>query len=162
MADLKDLFAAQWKLQVDSFDTDPFTLTDEERARFILWNAYALADELHELTGEVGWKPWATSRHVNSDAALREAVDLLHFFMNICMAVAPRTWSPDDVADHLVAGYYAKRQVNVDRQREGYDGVSGKCPSCKRDRSEAVIEEFSDGPLGVHPEEVCPCGYVWH
>jgi len=32
----------------------------------------------------------------------------------------------------VVAAYMTKRQKNIDRQTAGYDGVSTKCPRCKK------------------------------
>ncbi len=158
---LAELFRLQHELQTESFGLDPMKLEGEDRTRFILWNAYALADELHELPAEVGWKPWATSRHVNEGAATREGVDLLHFWMNIMMAVAP-SWcdTPEMAAEHAAVEYAAKRAANAKRQEDGYDGVNGKCPSCKRDETEAT-ETLIGGNPESEPQWMCPCGYVW-
>ena len=91
----------------------------------ITTQAYALTDEIHEATGEVGWKPWASSNHVNRAAYLGELVDAWHFFMNLCLLV-------NITPEELYAGYMDKIQVNHKRQDDGYDGVSGKCPGCRR------------------------------
>jgi hypothetical protein len=37
------------------------------------------------------------------------------------------------LADEVWAEYQAKVEVNAARMREGYDGVSTKCPICKRE-----------------------------
>src|SRR5690606_34705103 len=74
-ASLGQLVGLQYELQSESFGIDPLRLTDEERIEFIRWNVLALTDELHELLQEVGWKPWATSRHVNEPEATGELVD---------------------------------------------------------------------------------------
>src|SRR5690606_37354927 len=88
MSQLERMLVAQRQLQVDSFGVDPLKLTGDERAEFIRWNALALTDEIHEMLGEVGWKPWATARHVNHDLAVKELVDAWHFFMNLLLTVS--------------------------------------------------------------------------
>jgi hypothetical protein len=101
-------------------------MSTEMRIIYMKDMVLALVDELHEFLGEIGWKPWATSRHINEAAAQGELVDAFHFFLNLCLAV-------NMTADGLHEKYVQKRTVNVVRQEEGYDGVEGKCPGCKRD-----------------------------
>lgn len=122
---LEEIFDLQRKLQTESFGYDPVTMEGEERTQFIMWNVLALTDELHEALAEVGWKPWATSRHVNETRLQGELVDALHFLVNLCLAAGMS-------AEDLHEGYLDKRHRNAKRQEEGYDGVSGKCPHCKR------------------------------
>lgn len=152
------MLAMQHALQVTSFKKDPLTLEGEERIEFIRWNFIALVDELGEMMDEVGWKPWATSRHVNEVAATGELVDAWHFLMNLIMAVAPRGETPDLVAKRFVEGYVRKRLKNAQRQVEGYDGVSGKCRACKRDLEEAGIQEVVDGAGEVTARWCGGCG----
>jgi hypothetical protein len=123
---LTKMFDEQRQLQVKAYGADPGDIIDpEERAQFIKDMTLALEDELHEFLGEVGWKPWATSRHVNEAEAKGELVDAFHFFMNLCMAVH---MEPDELFDR----YMEKRHRNEQRQLKGYDGVEGKCYGCKR------------------------------
>lgn len=103
----------------------PRDFSDEGKIEFIKTNVLALTDELHEALNEVGWKPWASSRHINRDAFKGELVDALHFFMNLCIAAGID-------APELLEGYVSKSAKNVKRQKDGYDGVSEKCPGCKR------------------------------
>lgn len=131
--DLTELVRKQHQLQVDAHDADPLTMTNEERVVFIRWNVLALENELHEMLQEVGWKPWATSRHVNEQAALRELVDAFHFLMNLALAIAPRGWDVTQITDEFVTEYLFKRLKNQKRQEDGYDGVTGKCPTCHRE-----------------------------
>lgn len=119
------MFELQEDLQVDTFGQDPGLLDGEERIQFIKDHVMALEDELHEFLSETGWKPWALSRHVNEVAAQGELVDAFHFFMNLCLVVG---LSPE----MLYLKYTQKRTRNIERQQEGYDGVAGKCPQCKR------------------------------
>src|SRR5688572_32619334 len=129
------MLAAQRRLQIDSFKNDPCLLEGDEVAAFIDWNLTALVAEIHEARDEIGWKPWASSKHVNVDPLRKEMVDAVHFFMNILLAAhGPdvieygETW----LSDLFYLDYLSKREVNAERQANGYDGLSGKCPSCHR------------------------------
>lgn len=120
-----DALKAQLELQKKSFGSDPTKLQGDERADWIRWNVLALQDELHEALQETGWKPWATSRHVNRAAYISELVDAFHFFMNLMLVV-------DCSAEEFLDKYAEKRKINVQRQAEGYDGVANKCRMCGR------------------------------
>jgi len=116
---------AQLQLQINSFSSNPKELNDEEKVEWIRWNVLALEDELHELLAETGWKPWATSKHVNRDAFISELVDSFHFMMNLMLVV-------DCSAQEFLEKYFVKRGINEKRQADGYDGISGKCSHCHR------------------------------
>lgn len=123
---LRDALNDQDELQSSTYGgQSPRDLTGEARLQFIRVNVLALEDELHEALGETGWKPWATSDHVNEAAFQSELVDALHFLLNLMLA-------GHIDADEFLAEYQAKRLKNKKRQAEGYDGVSTKCPGCKR------------------------------
>lgn len=136
---LTQMLTLQRDLQVRSFGADPMTMSDEERVDYIRWNVLALTDELHEFLGEVGWKPWATSRHVNAEAALSELVDAWHFMMNLLLALGEPLAASHEatLARDFANRYFEKREVNARRQAEGYDGVTGKCGRCRRDLEES-------------------------
>lgn len=103
-----------------------YPLEGNELADYVTWNALALVKEVSELTDEFGWKNWAQNRGwVNRENALKEAVDVAHFLANILCAIGVTD-------EEWVAAYQAKQEVNRQRQREGYDGVSEKCQTCKR------------------------------
>lgn len=125
---LEEMMRVQRDLQTDHFKVWPYDLgqlTEEQRALLVKDNTLACLDELHEALNEVGWKPWASSRHVNEDALQGELIDAWHFLMNLFMLAG--------LTPHMVAERYrAKAQVNQARQAEGYDGVSTKCPGCRR------------------------------
>lgn len=104
----------------------------EEAIGFIHWNVTALVDELHELLGEIGWKPWATSKHINLEAARGEWVDALHFLLNLAMVLG---LTPDGI----VSRYDAKHEKNAKRQEDGYDGVTTKCPGCHRALDDTAV-----------------------
>ena len=116
-------------------------------------NVLALTDELHELLKEIGWKPWATSKHINYREARQELVDAWHFLMNLMLHL-------DVTAEDLWQGYHQKHKVNLRRQDDGYDGVTGKCPACKRGLSEVDVKEVH-ATMGALPriDLHCACGY---
>ena len=124
---------------------DPYQMSVEQLAKFITWNHTALVVELGEMLNEVGWKPWASSRHCEGDLALREMVDAWHFFLNIMLGIS--SWhslmhdgleSPEDVGEFFENYYREKNRKNLTRQIVGYDGVSTKCKSCRRELSETT------------------------
>jgi dimeric dUTPase (all-alpha-NTP-PPase superfamily) len=163
---LTEMLKAQRALQVDSFKQDPCLLEGEERIEFIRWNVLALEDELHEMLQETGWKPWATSRHVNADAAIKEMIDAWHFFMNLLLAImGPEIGIdlvvgriPEEVfTDIFVVRYLDKVKVNAQRQKDGYDGLTGKCVKCHRDLAEIKPVSYRFRP-DHSPIMACPCG----
>lgn len=113
-------------LQEEYFQRE-FPIDDpDELADYLVSNHTALIVEMSEFMGEVGWKDWATPRGwVNREAAVGELIDVGHFLANLLCAlgVTDAEWE---------ARYRDKQEVNRQRQRDGYDGVSGKCPQCHR------------------------------
>lgn len=136
---LCDMLEAQLKLQrelgnrIDAMD-------DEERIRYLKDNVIALISELNEFLGEIGWKPWASSRHINRFAAFGELRDAWQFLMNLMLATLDR--SPSMIAAQLETELYLKHSVNRARHESGYDGIADKCPSCKRDLGEVTLIEI--------------------
>lgn len=125
MSMLAEIFERQLELQKKSFGVDPQELDERERADYVRSMTLALIDELHEALGEIGWKPWATSRHMNREAFIGELIDALHFLVNLFLVAGA---NPDEVA----IKYFAKAAKNQKRQEQGYDGVAGKCSDCHR------------------------------
>ena len=134
------MFDRQFDLQTNTYGYNFADMTNEERVEFIRWNVLALQDELHEALGEVGWKPWATSKHINRDAYTGELVDAWHFFMNLCLVVGMQ-------GNELQSRYMAKASVNEQRQEDCYDGVSSKCPSCKRAYDDSAVKCVPAGAI---------------
>lgn len=122
----------------------PSTLTAPLRMEYIREQALALSDELHEALAETGWKTWATSNHINRDAYAGELADVFIFFMNL-MLIA------DITPSELMEIVRAKQIKNHKRQDDGYDGVTTKCPSCKR--------AYDDDAVKCTPEW-CDSNYV--
>lgn len=132
MSVLQQILNRQRELQKKYYGVDVATLTDEQRAEYIRSMALALADELHEALNETGWKPWATSRHINREAYLGELIDVLHFWANLVLVVNTNE-------EELTAMYFAKADKNAKRQLAGYDGVQGKCTTCGRAFDDAAV-----------------------
>lgn len=107
------------------YSTDPNYVGEGKRIDEFKDMLMALQDELHEALNEIGWKPWADSRHFNTEAVQGELVDAWCFLMSLMLLAGLD-------APTLYRKYMAKMTVNHKRQDEGYDGVSGKCQVCKR------------------------------
>jgi len=135
---LEEMLGAQRKLQVILTGRSPDELTTREQIQFMKDMYIALDDEMHELLGEIGWKPWATSKHINRDAAVSELVDAFHFIMNFMLVLRV-----DE--KELTELYYQKRQKNIDRHTEGYDGVTTKCSVCHRAYDDIHVNCYPPG-----------------
>lgn len=127
------------KLQETSFGVNYAELAGERLADYLLMNAFALADELHEAMAECRWKSWAVNRgELDQVAFAAEMVDLLHFAANMLVAAGVTD-------DQLWQEYHAKQDRNAVRQAApgGYDAVASKCPntSCRRelDKPKALV-----------------------
>jgi dimeric dUTPase (all-alpha-NTP-PPase superfamily) len=114
---------AQYRLQLRT-GNNILAMSVAEKVEYIKLNILALEDELHEALHETRWKPWTKGpRAINREAYLQELADCLHFMLNLYLAVNA---SPAEV----IAGYWAKNDVNHARQNAGYTG--DKCPVCHR------------------------------
>lgn len=137
---LEQLFQLQHDLQVETFGRNFQRMLIADRIQFIKEMQQALVAESVEALDEVGWKSWATSRHINREAYVGELVDVLHFWVNMLIALGD---DPADIATEVFNGYLAKRQRNIERQRDGYDGVSSKCFGCGRDKNDPGVACYS-------------------
>ena len=144
MKNILDLLRMQNQLQINmreanpNLEGSPLNMVDDEaKARFLTWNHTALIVELSEALDEVGWKPWASSRHINIREFIHEMVDAEHFKLNMLLAAAALSgWSIEQVAEEFDRYYDEKNAKNLHRQVTGYDGVTEKCPQCHRDLQE--------------------------
>lgn len=94
--------------------------------------ALAAIKEIGEALDETSWKPWTTGRPVlRKHSVGSELSDAFQFIMNMWFAAYPEL-SDDELADRMVAILEAKLAINESRRVSGYDGVSSKCPRCKR------------------------------
>lgn len=154
---LTQMFRLQYLLQTETYDINLHEMTDEQRIQFIKDNILAATDELHEAMAETGWKPWATSRHINEDAYLNEIIDLWHFVMNLVLATGHH---PDFLAEQFHQRYMAKRRKNIQRQEDGYDGVAGKCSQCKRALDDSAVNCWKRGDQGWCDENQCHINFL--
>jgi dimeric dUTPase (all-alpha-NTP-PPase superfamily) len=108
-----------------------------ELADFVVMNHTSAVTELSEFMDEVGWKNWTENRGwVNRDAAVGELVDVAHFVANLLCALGVTD-------DEWEQRYRNKQEMNKQRQRTGYDGVSNKCLRCKRALDEVEFDPVS-------------------
>lgn len=139
---LAEAFENQRRLQEEVYHALPDTEDNEAVVEFIRTNILALEDELHEALAEVGWKPWATSRHVNREAFLGEMTDAFHFFMNLLIVTG---YDGQD----LLKAYEQKSMINEQRQIDGYDGISSKCPGCGRALDDPSVRCHREGGISA-------------
>ena len=79
----------------------------------------AMISELSELLDEVNFKWWKNKKKVNEQLVKEELVDILHFFVSMCLVY-------DMDAEELFSMYMDKNKENFDRQnglspKIGYD-----------------------------------------
>jgi hypothetical protein len=155
---LRNMLADQLNVQaVIQPDAKPLNeMTDiEDRLEAIRYNYIALVQELSEAMNEVGWKSWATSRHINQEM-FGELRDVFQFLVNLMFLATGD--SPDQLADRLMKDLKAKHEVNIQRALSSYDGVSTKCPGCKRALDEVGLT-IIHMPNDVEIDKVlCICG----
>jgi dimeric dUTPase (all-alpha-NTP-PPase superfamily) len=89
------------------------TLTEEEKAKWVLNYTRAMTQEIAELVDSVPWKWWAKYQKFDEQNARVEVVDLFHFLISIAQVLG---MSADDVHQ----AYLKKNQVNHQRQDSGY------------------------------------------
>ena len=87
--------------------------------QWIQKDVLAMISELAELLDEVNFKWWKNEKPIDEAALHGELVDILHFFISMCIRAGMN-------ADSLFEGYIAKNRENFDRQygrseKKGYD-----------------------------------------
>jgi phosphoribosyl-ATP pyrophosphohydrolase len=128
---LAEMFTRQAALQRYSYNVNfkEMSVEVEDRAEYVRMNTLAGIVELTEALNETGWKTWATNRDYDATKVISEIVDAWHFMMNIMLASGIE---PETLASLFFDKYVVKNRRNAERQEEGYDGVSTKCPHCSR------------------------------
>jgi len=113
---LKLIFDKQANLQDKLYGLDNLIKNQE----FINVNILAMLDELSEVLRETEWKNpnkikygWKKTQKFNEENFKEELVDLLHFFINLCIASGM-----DD--NELLFRYINKNKVNHKRKESGY------------------------------------------
>ena len=135
-----ELLQAQLDLQfaIPPKDRDVRELSDDDRAEFMTWNSWALADELHEAMAEVGWKPWSTDRSIDHRRFMGEMADALHFFLNL-LIVGSGVKNMDELGWMFERAYMTKRDTNFARHQDSDYSGKEKCGHCHRDLKEVDV-----------------------
>ena len=89
------------------------SMSDEEKAKWVLNYTRAMQQEIAELIDSVPWKWWAKYQEFDEQNAKVEVVDLFHFLISLAQVL----WmTPEDVYE----AYTKKNKVNHSRQDSGY------------------------------------------
>lgn len=143
---LDDVFGRQADFQ-RHINAHPEDIVEpQELIDYIIYMKTALEHELSEMLQEIGWKPWATSRHINVEGVKSELVDTFQFFMNLCFSVGLS-------ATELIDRHQNKLKINYQRADAGYDGKSTKCGWCGR----ALDDEYVSCEAQVEGTEFSYC-----
>lgn len=113
---LDTIFALQRRF--DEYLAAKRDLSDITREQWIQKETLAMLSELAELIDEVNFKWWKNPKPVDDDRVKEELVDILHFFVSMCIKMGMD-------ADELCGRYIRKNEENFKRQRglsdkEGY------------------------------------------
>ena len=116
MDKLETIFALQKALDTDIQERRSLDFPMEQ---WIQKDVLAMISELAELLDEVNFKWWKNAKPVDEAALHGELVDILHFFISMCIRAGMD-------ADKLYNGYIEKNNENFDRQygrslKKGYD-----------------------------------------
>lgn len=121
---LQEMLDTQMLLQTE-FDWRATSEDPQTSCEYIKDMCIALAAETMEMMEETGWKPWSNSWHVNREEARAEWIDCWHFLLNL----ANKLGMDEDMIRTL---YQRKADINLNRIRNNYDGVTTKCKGCGR------------------------------
>lgn len=126
-----------WLEQQDTYQRQSYGLhlrkmTEEERLSYIDEMCKAAMLELGEAYNEFSWKSWAKNQFRNQDALTSELVDVLFFVANALVANGV-------TSEQLTKKYRSKMGINTQRQVQGYDTSTGKCPKCKRALDDTAV-----------------------
>lgn len=93
----------------------PDTNDPEHVSRYIREVVLCATDELHEVLGEVHWKPWKDKRGIRDIRAYREELaDVMHFILDLYLAAGL-------TGEDILIDYMAKHHENIDRTtRDSY------------------------------------------
>lgn len=113
MDKLEHIFALQKQFNDELFSRRPEgNFTREEWLQKLI---LATNVELAELADEINYKWWKDAKPIDEDAVKEELVDVLHFFVCMCLRMGM-------TAEELHARYIGKNEENFNRQR----GLSAK------------------------------------
>ena len=117
---LNKIFALQSKLDGDIAERRGLDAPCEQNeCEWMQRKILAMLSELAELLDEVNFKWWKNPKPVDDDRVKSELVDILHFFVSMCLTAGMD-------ADELYRRYLDKNKENFDRQygrseKKGYD-----------------------------------------
>lgn len=94
---------------------------DYSMPEWIQKETLAMISELAELIDEVNFKWWKNEKPVDDDKVKDELVDILHFFVSMCIKTGM-------TADELCERYLLKNKENFNRQsgkseKTGYENI---------------------------------------
>ena len=112
MDKLEEIFRLQESLN-KRIGVDTTSLSDEDKAKWILNYTRAMNQEIAELIDSVPWKWWAKYQKFDEQNARVEVVDLFHFLVSMAQVLG---MTPEDI----FAAYQKKNEVNLKRQETGY------------------------------------------
>lgn len=121
------------KHQKAAYGIDLDAMTEEELVKYIDDMLRAAMLEIAEAYNELSWKSWAKSTYINREELIGEGIDVLIFIGN-ALAAAGAT------SEEVNRRYLSKMGLNAQRQRYGYDGVSTKCPVCRRALDDEAVK----------------------
>jgi dimeric dUTPase (all-alpha-NTP-PPase superfamily) len=118
---LSDIFELQQALNDDI--RQKRNLDGISHEQWIQKQTLAMLSEMAELLDEVNFKWWKNPKPVDAGAVKEELVDILHFFVSMCLEAG---LTPQELYER----YVFKNRENFDRQlgrssKPGYD--AGKC-----------------------------------
>lgn len=118
MDKLDTVFNMQKALDEDIIRRRNLEYSDEE---WMQKEVLAMVSELSEVLDEVNFKWWKNKKPINTEALQGELVDILHFFVSMCLHAGLD-------AETLFQKYIEKNKENFDRQygrseKKGYDPV---------------------------------------
>jgi hypothetical protein len=117
-------------------------MSTEELIEYLKGQVMALQAETIEALDEMSWKPWTHGeKFVNRDTMLGECADILCFLVNIVLGLG-------FTSQDFYAAHQEKALRNIKRQEDKYDGVSDKCPTCRRDLNDLKAKNISTGNFG--------------
>lgn len=113
-----------------------------ELIEYLKGQIMALQAETIEALDEMSWKPWTHGeKTINREAMLGECADILCFLVNIVLGLG-------FTAEDFYRYHQEKALRNIKRQEDKYDGVQGKCPTCRRDINDLTAKGISTGIFG--------------
>ncbi len=120
MDKLERIFEMQECFQKDLIERR--SLHDIPMDKWIQMQTLAMLSELAELIDEVNFKWWKNPKPVEEGKVKEELVDILHFFVSMCLTSGMS-------AQELFDRYIEKNQENFDRQnglskKKGYESPS--------------------------------------